>query len=123
MLSTVLVYEHAFTRYSKREPYCNVDLAEHDQADRPPNLNDWKQVKHLVVFLEVFYNVILRLYCTLYLTSNLLFFEIVAIYTMLKHLEQVVETIDVNDEDSDEIEKIASRVTNFKEMTKKMRMK
>jgi len=47
----------------------------------------------------------------------------VAIHTILKHLEQVVKTIDVNDQDSDEIEDIASRVTNFKEMAKKMRMK
>jgi len=54
-------------------------------------------------------------------TSNLLFFEIVASHTILKHLEQVVD--DVNDEDSDEVEEIASRVTNFKEIVKKMRMK
>jgi len=33
---------------------------------------------------------------------------------MLKHLKQVVETTDFNDEDSDEIEEIASRVTNLK---------
>jgi len=63
----------------------------------------------LLVFLEVLYNVALHLSGTLYVTSNLLFFDIVAIDTMLKHLEQVVETIDVNDEDSDEINKIASR--------------
>jgi len=42
---------------------------------------------------------------------------------MLKQLEQVVETINVHDEDSDEIEEIKSRVTNFNEMAKKMRMK
>ena len=34
-----------------------------------------------------------------------------------------METIDVNDEDSVEIEEITSRVTNFKEMAKKMMMK
>jgi len=44
MLSTALVYEHAFTRYNKRDPYYNVDLAEDDDVDRPPNSNDWKQV-------------------------------------------------------------------------------
>jgi len=81
MLSTALVYEHAFTRYNKRNPYYNVDLAKDDDVDRPPNSNDWKQVKHLLVFLEVFYNVTLRLSATLYVTSNLLFFEIVAIHT------------------------------------------
>ena len=110
MLSTALVYEHACTRYSKRDPYYNVDLAKDDEADRPLNSNDWKQVKHFVVFLEVFYNVTLRLSGTLYVTSNLLFFEIVAIHNMLKHLEQVVEAIDVNDDDgSGEIEEITSR--------------
>ena len=117
MLSTALVYEHAFTRYSKRDPYYNLDLSKDDDADRPPNSNDWRQVQHLSVFLEVFYNVTLRLSGTLYVTSNLLFFEIVAIHTMLKNLEEVVEIIDVNDEEDE------STVTNFKEMAKKMRMK
>ena len=53
MLSTALVYEHAFTTYSKRDPYYNVELPKDDEADKPPTSNDWKQVKHLV-FLEVF---------------------------------------------------------------------
>ena len=34
-----------------------------------------------------------------------------------------METIDANDEESEEIEEIGSRVTNFKEMAKRMRMK
>ena len=46
-----------------------------------------------------------------------------AIHAMLKYLEQVDETIDANDEESEEIEKIGSRVTNFKEMAKRMRIK
>ena len=75
----------------------------------------------MVAFLEVFCNITLRLSGTLYVTSNLLFFEIVASHTILKYLEQVVDN--VNDEDSDEVEEIASRVTNFKEIGKKMRMK
>jgi len=98
MLSTTIVYEHAFIRYSKRDPHYNVDLAKDDDADKPLNSNNWKQVKHLLVSLEVFYNVTLQLSRTLYVTSNLLFFEIMVIHTMLKHLEQVVETIDDNDE-------------------------
>jgi len=53
-------------------------------------------------------------------TSNL---EIVAIHTLLKQLEEVVETIDANDKESEDIEDIGSRVTNFKEMAKRMRMK
>ena len=57
------------------------------------------------------------------MTSNLLFFEIVVIYDMLNQLEQVVETIDANDEESEEIEEIGSRVTSFKEMAKRIRMK
>jgi len=61
MLSTTLVYEHSFTRYSKRDPYYNVNLAKDNDADKPPNSNNWKQVKQLLVFLELFYNVTLCL--------------------------------------------------------------
>jgi len=40
MRSTALLYEHAFTKYSKSDPYYNVELAKDDDADRPPNSND-----------------------------------------------------------------------------------
>jgi len=40
ILRTALVYEHAFTKYSKRDPYYNVELAKHGDTDRPPNFND-----------------------------------------------------------------------------------
>jgi len=50
-----LVYEHEFARYSKRDPYFNMNLAKDEEADRPPNFNDCKQVKHLLVFLEVLF--------------------------------------------------------------------
>ena len=57
------------------------------------------------------------------MTSNLLFFEIVAIHTMSKYLEQVIESIDANDEKSDEIKEIGSKVTNFTKIDKRMRIK
>ena len=123
MISTILVYEHAFIKYSKRDPYYNVELAKYDDANRPSKSNNWKQVKYLLGFLEVFYNVSLHLSSASYMTFNLLFFEIIAIHTMLKHMEQVVQTIDANDEESQEIEEIGSRVTRFKEMAKRMTMK
>jgi len=123
MLSIVLVYEHAFTRYSKRNPYYNVDLAKDDEAHRPPKSNDWKQVKHFLVLLEVFYNVTLHLSGSLYVIFNLLFLEIVAIHTMLKHLEQVIGTIVANDDENEGIEESRSTVPNFKEMVKRMRIK
>jgi len=105
------VYEHVLTEYSKKDSYYIVELAK-DDADRPSNSNDWKQVKHLSAFLEVFY--ILHLFSTSYVTFNLVFFEFVAIHTMLKHLEKVVETIDANNEESEEIEEIRSRSQNLK---------
>ena len=40
ILNTALVCEHAFIRYSERDPYYKVDLAKDDEADRPPNSND-----------------------------------------------------------------------------------
>ena len=122
MLSTALVYEHAFTTYRKIDPYYNMELLKDDEADRPPNSDDWKQVKHLLVFLEVFYNVTLRLSGTSYVTSNLLFFEIVAIHSMLTNLEEVVDTIDPNDEEDVVLEGMDYSVTNFREMAKRMRM-
>jgi len=123
MLSTALVYQHAFIRYSKRDPYYNVDLAKDSEADRSPNSNDWKRVKHLLVFFEVFYNVTLHLSGSLYVAFNMLFFEIVAIHTMLKYLEQVVETIDTNDDENKRTEDSGSTITNFKEMARRMTMK
>ena len=113
---------HVFTKYGKRDPYYNVELAKDDDGDRPPNSSTWKQVEHSVV-LEVFYNVTLRLSGTSHVKFNMLFFEIVAIHTMLKHLQQFVKTIDANDDESVEIEVIGSKVTNFTEMAKRMRMK
>ena len=38
-------------------------------------------------------------------------------------MEEVVETIDANDEENEEIEEIGSRATNYKEMTNRMRKK
>ena len=59
MLKTALVYEDAFTKYSKRDPYYNVELVKDDEADRPPNSDDWKQVKHLLVFFWRFFIMLL----------------------------------------------------------------
>ena len=57
------------------------------------------------------------------MTSNLLFFEIVAIHTMLNNLKQVVKIIYANDEESEEIKGNGSRVTNCQEMAKRISMK
>ena len=54
-----------------------------------------------------------------YVTLNLLFFEIMAIHNILKYLKQIVETIYVNDKESEKIEKIKFGVTNFKGMARK----
>jgi len=40
MHSIVFVYEHAFTRYNKSDPYYNVDLPKDDEAIRLSNSND-----------------------------------------------------------------------------------
>jgi len=110
-------------KYSKTDPYYNGELQKDDEVDRPPNSDDGKQVKHLLVFLKVFYNVTLRLSSTSYVTSNLLFFQIVAIHSMLQHVEEVVETIDDNDEVSEGIKELGRRVTTFAGMAKRMMMK
>jgi len=50
MHSTALAYEHAFTKYKKRDPFYNSELLKNDETDRPPNSDDWKQVNPLLVF-------------------------------------------------------------------------
>ena len=40
MCSITLVYEHVFTRYSKRGPHYNVNLAKDDEVNGPPNF-EW----------------------------------------------------------------------------------
>ena len=47
MLSTALVHEHSFTKHSKRDPYYNVKLLKDDEADRPPNSDDWLSLIHI----------------------------------------------------------------------------
>ena len=53
MLKTALVYEHAFTKYSKRDPYYNVESAKDNDANRPPNSNDWKLHKKILNFCPI----------------------------------------------------------------------
>jgi len=56
-------------------------------------------------------------------TSYLLFFEIVAIHSTLRNSEEVVDTIDPNDDEDVALEGMDYNVTNFREMAKRMRMK
>ena len=64
----------------------------------------------------------LRLSGTSSVISNLLFFKIVAIRSILRNLEEVIDTIDANDEGV-EIEEMEYNVTSFTEMAKRMTMK
>ncbi|VFQ91390.1 unnamed protein product [Cuscuta campestris] len=113
-------------QYAKIDPYFVIDFSKDkvDKVDRPPNAKDWVQAKHLMVFLEAFYNATLHLSGTSYVTSNLLFFEIVAIYKMLQNLEDIDEVIDVQDiEIGVEGEEDEVMVKNFKEMVNRMKLK
>ncbi|VFQ69818.1 unnamed protein product [Cuscuta campestris] len=91
-------YENAFLKYAKIDPYFVIDFSKDkvDKVDRHPNAKDCVQAKNLMIFLEAFYDATKHLSGT-YVTSNLLFFEIVAIYKMLQNLENIDEVIDVQD--------------------------
>ena len=39
MLSITLAYKHAFTNYSKIDPYYNIELAKDDKTNKPLNYN------------------------------------------------------------------------------------
>ena len=52
----------------------------------PPNFEDWDNVKVFVKFLKLFYEVTLRFFGSLYVTSNVFFHELCVKKTELKNL-------------------------------------
>ena len=53
---------------------------------RPPDFEDWDNVKVFVKFLKLFYEVTLQFYGSLYVTSNVFFHELCVMKTELTNL-------------------------------------
>uniref|UniRef100_A0A1U7XB00 Zinc finger BED domain-containing protein RICESLEEPER 2-like n=1 Tax=Nicotiana sylvestris TaxID=4096 RepID=A0A1U7XB00_NICSY len=92
MLKVATVYEEAFTKY------CDIDyglmscisncICEDGQPAGPLLSSDWDSVRRIVKFLEIFYELTLKVSGTLYITSNVHFLEICVVDSSLKELMQ-----------------------------------
>ncbi|XP_070025760.1 zinc finger BED domain-containing protein RICESLEEPER 1-like [Nicotiana sylvestris] len=92
MLKVATVYEEAFTKY------CDIDyglmscisncICEDGQPAGPLLSTDWDSVRRIVKFLEIFYELTLKVSGTLYITSNVHFLEICVVGSSLKELMQ-----------------------------------
>ncbi|XP_050214084.1 zinc finger BED domain-containing protein RICESLEEPER 2-like [Mercurialis annua] len=81
MLFSACIFEKAFEKYDEQESSFRKDL-----GDAVPNSKDWDSVKQLVVILEKFYRMTLRISRCLYVTSNSFFHEISDLCCLLKDM-------------------------------------
>ena len=84
MLETAQKFERAFKRYEDIDPYFKSELVIEDEVDGIPDSNDWANVRLMVSVLAHFYKLTLKVSGSLYVTSNLLFHEVSAVYMILK---------------------------------------
>ena len=81
MLDTAQKFERAFERFDKMDPYFKGELI---WGDRLPDNDDWKNVKRLVLFLQNFYELTLKVSDSLHVTTNKFFEELCNIYCLLR---------------------------------------
>uniref|UniRef100_A0A803LW48 Cytochrome P450 n=1 Tax=Chenopodium quinoa TaxID=63459 RepID=A0A803LW48_CHEQI len=75
MLDAALVFEYAFERYSEEDPHYVIELNEREGKGCPTS-EDWETVRRFSEFLQVFYDLTLRVSGSLHVTSNLFFHEL-----------------------------------------------
>uniref|UniRef100_A0A803LSE4 BED-type domain-containing protein n=1 Tax=Chenopodium quinoa TaxID=63459 RepID=A0A803LSE4_CHEQI len=85
MLDAALVFEYAFERYSEEDPHYVIELNEREGKGCPTS-EDWETVRRFSEFLQVFYDLTLRVSGSLHVTSNLFFHELVSVAVLLKDL-------------------------------------
>ncbi|XP_073273203.1 zinc finger BED domain-containing protein RICESLEEPER 2-like [Primulina huaijiensis] len=90
MLNTAQEFENAFVRYGFLDPGLLDNLLNHTCEDG--NIvgafvnDDWKKIRHMVKFLETFYELTLRVSGSSYVTSNVHFHEIGEVACIFKML-------------------------------------
>uniref|UniRef100_A0A803MMI1 BED-type domain-containing protein n=1 Tax=Chenopodium quinoa TaxID=63459 RepID=A0A803MMI1_CHEQI len=85
MLDASLVFEYAFERYSEEDPHYVIELNEREGKGCPTS-EDWETVRRFSEFLQVFYDLTMRVSGSLHVTSNLFFHELVSVVVLLKDL-------------------------------------
>jgi hypothetical protein len=75
MLNTAQQYEKAFERYSDEDPYYRLEL-ESENAPGIPTKSDWEKARTMAQFLQLFYDLTLRVSTISRPTSHTYFHEI-----------------------------------------------
>ena len=78
MLNTALKFEKAFQRFKNDD--CNF---ENELKDNVPTKKDWENVRVLAEFIEQFYEATKRMSGSLYVTTNLHFYDLLDILLWL----------------------------------------
>ncbi|WOL20604.1 zinc finger BED domain-containing protein RICESLEEPER 2-like [Canna indica] len=82
MLRIALNYERTFDAFESAEPYFRVE-AESDDQGGVPSFIDWHLIKRMVNMLHQFYLATLRIFGSIYVTSNTYWTEISDLYVKL----------------------------------------
>ncbi|XP_077221636.1 zinc finger BED domain-containing protein RICESLEEPER 2-like [Tasmannia lanceolata] len=78
-------FENAFDRFDHQDPFFSSELDSGDvNGVRKPDHDDWENVRRMAVLLQNFYELIIRVSESLYVTSNTLFHEISEVECLLK---------------------------------------
>ncbi|XP_073153666.1 zinc finger BED domain-containing protein RICESLEEPER 2-like [Henckelia pumila] len=90
MLNTTQEFENAFARYAFLDPGLLDNLLNNSCEDGKVagafTNDDWMKIRHMVKFLETFYDLTLRVSGSLYVTSNVHFQEIGEVSCLLRML-------------------------------------
>ena len=90
MLDCALKFVKAFDRLEKEDGHYKLYFCVADGNGKkpigPPNYFDWENVKTFVKFLGKFYEVTLRFFGLLFVTSNTYFHELISIKDQLQQL-------------------------------------
>ena len=78
MLRTACFYEKAFVQYKETESLFKADL-----GDEILDFIDWQSCNQMIQMLKIFYDITLKIVCSLYVTSNAFFAEISDLNVML----------------------------------------
>ncbi|XP_019173846.1 PREDICTED: zinc finger BED domain-containing protein RICESLEEPER 2-like [Ipomoea nil] len=81
MLSAALLYDKVFEEYASSDSGFKSDLGENI-----PNFMDWETISGLVKILKSFYEMTVRIYGSLYVTSNTFFSEISDLSCLLNNM-------------------------------------
>ena len=107
MLKRVIEYEGAIVEYADRDIGLTLHLKFVDMVDKNSTgtllSSDWEGVKRITKFLEMFFNLTLRISGSRYVTSNLHFLEICQVGVYLNQLK------------SNEYQVLAKMAENMKE--------